>query len=168
MINLLHHFGEYLHASFDVRNLQRVVPLKEELELVNSYLYIEQQRFGQLLHIEWDIDHHINIDIPPISIQNLVENAIRHGVLKQEKGGTVCIRIKDGPDFVAISVIDNGVGIDPTILHELQSGNDNKSTNSGIGIRNTDLRLKRIYGQRLHIESTLNKGTTISFRIPKN
>ncbi|WP_286926571.1 MULTISPECIES: hybrid sensor histidine kinase/response regulator [Lysinibacillus] len=168
MINLLHHFGEYLHASFDVRNLQRVVPLKEELELVNSYLYIEQQRFGQLLHVEWDIDSPINIDIPPISIQNLVENAIRHGVLKQEKGGTVCIRIKDGPDFVAISVIDNGVGIDPTILHELQSGNDHKSTNSGIGIRNTDLRLKRIYGQRLHIESTLNKGTTISFRIPKN
>jgi len=168
MINLLHHFGEYLHASFDVRNLQRVVPLKEELELVNSYLYIEQQRFGQLLHVEWDIDSPINIDIPPISIQNLVENAIRHGVLKQEKGGTVCIRIKDAPDFVAISVIDNGVGIDPTILHELQSGNDHKSTNSGIGIRNTDLRLKRIYGQRLHIESTLNKGTTISFRIPKN
>jgi len=168
MVNLLHHFGEYLHASFDVRNLQRVVPLKEELELVNSYLYIEQQRFGQLLHVEWDIDSPINIDIPPISIQNLVENAIRHGVLKQEKGGTVCIRIKDAPDFVAISVIDNGVGIDPTILHELQSGNDHKSTNSGIGIRNTDLRLKRIYGQRLHIESTLNKGTTISFRIPKN
>lgn len=168
MINLLHHFGEYLHASFDVRNLQRVVPLKEELELVNSYLYIEQQRFGQLLHVEWDIDSPINIDIPPISIQNLVENAIRHGVLKQEKGGTVCIRIKDGPDFVAISVIDNGVGIDPTILHELQSGNDQKSTNSGLGIRNTDLRLKRIYGQRLHIESTLNKGTTVSFRIPKN
>jgi len=168
MINLLHHFGEYLHASFDVRNLQRVVPLKEELELVNSYLYIKQQRFGQLLHVEWDIDRHINIEIPPISIQTLVENAIRHGVLKQEKGGTVCIRIKDGPDFVAISVIDDGVGIDPTILNELQSGNDNEWNSPGVGIRNTDLRLKRIYGQRLYIESTLNKGTTVSFRIPKN
>lgn len=168
MINLLHHFGEYLHASFDVRNLLRVIPLKEELGLVTSYLYIEQQRFGQLLHVEWDIDRHINIEIPPISIQTLVENAIRHGVLKQEKGGTVCIRIKDDPDFVAISVIDNGVGIDPTILNELQSGNDNKKTNYGVGIRNTDLRLKRIYGQRLHIESTRNKGTTVSFRIPKS
>ncbi|AVK86894.1 hypothetical protein C3943_02430 [Lysinibacillus sp. B2A1] len=103
-----------------------------------------------------------------MSIQTLVENAIRHGVLKQEKGGTVCIRIKDGPDFVTISVIDDGVGIDATILYELQSGNDNEWNSLGVGIRNTDLRLKRIYGQRLHIESTLNKGTTISFRIPKN
>ena len=63
MIDLMHHFGEYLHASFDVRNLQRVVSLKDELELVRSYLYISQQRFGDLLIIEWDIDDNINIEI---------------------------------------------------------------------------------------------------------
>ncbi|MDM5246107.1 ATP-binding protein [Lysinibacillus sp. G4S2] len=165
MINLMHHFGEYLHASFDVRNLQRVVPLKDELELVRSYLYIEQQRFGELLNIEWDIDDIVNIEIPPISLQTIVENSIQHGVLKQEEGGTVCIRIKDFPDYVAISVIDDGVGIDPSKLDELQSGS--YSTNSGVGIRNTDLRLKRIYGQRLQINSTLNEGTTITFHIPK-
>jgi len=165
MIDLMHHFGEYLHASFDVRNLQRVVSLKDELELVRSYLYISQQRFGDLLIIEWDIDDNINIEIPPISLQTLVENAIVHGVLKQEEGGTVCIRIKDCPNHVAISVIDNGVGIDPSLLDELQSGSD--SPNSGVGLRNTDLRLKRIYGQRLQINSTLNEGTTITFHIPK-
>ncbi|MGE7691643.1 ATP-binding protein [Lysinibacillus sp. NPDC097214] len=165
MIDLMHHFGEYLHASFDVRNLQRVVPLKDELELVRSYLYINQQRFGDLLNIEWDIDDTINIEIPPISLQTLVENAICHGVLKQEEGGTVCIRIKDFPDHVAVSVIDDGVGIDSSILDELQSGSH--SPNSGVGLRNTDLRLKRIYGQRLQINSTLNEGTTITFHIPK-
>ncbi|MED3804246.1 ATP-binding protein [Lysinibacillus xylanilyticus] len=166
MIDLMHHFGEYLHASFDVRNLQRVVPLKDELELVRSYLYINQQRFGNLLNIEWDIDDNINIDIPPISLQTLVENAIRHGVLKQEEGGTVCVRIKDFSDHVAVSVVDDGVGIDPSILDELQSGSN--STNDGVGIRNTDLRLKRIYRQRLQIKSTLNEGTTVTFHIPKN
>jgi len=165
MIDLMHHFGEYLHASFDVRNLQRVVPLKDELELVRSYLYINQQRFGDLLNIEWDIDDTINIEIPPISLQTLVENAICHGVLKQEEGGTVCIRIKDFPDYVAVRVIDDGVGIDSSILDELQSGSH--SPNSGVGLRNTDLRLKRIYGQRLQIKSTLNEGTTITFHIPK-
>ncbi|MBG9456866.1 hypothetical protein ABE61_23520 [Lysinibacillus sphaericus] len=166
MIDLMHHFGEYLHASFDVRNLQRVVSLKDELELVRSYLYISQQRFGDLLNIEWDIDDNINIEIPPISLQTLVENAIVHGVLKQEDGGTVCIRIKDCPNHVAVSVIDNGVGIDSSLLDELQSGD--YSPNSGVGLRNTDLRLKRIYGQRLQITSTLNEGTTITFHIPKN
>ncbi|MCL1702943.1 ATP-binding protein [Lysinibacillus sp. Bpr_S20] len=165
MIDLMHHFGEYLHASFDVRNLQRVVPLKDELELVRSYLYINQQRFGDLLNIEWDIDDHINIEIPPISLQTLVENAIRHGVLKQEEGGTVCIRIKDFLDYVAVSVIDDGVGIDPSIIDELQSGSH--SSKSGVGLRNTDLRLKRIYGQRLQIKSKINEGTNITFHIPK-
>lgn len=165
MIDLMHHFGEYLHASFDVRNLQRVVPLKDELELVRSYLYINQQRFGDLLNIEWDIDDNINIEIPPISLQTLVENAIRHGVLKQEEGGTVCIRIKDFLDYVAVSVIDDGVGIDPSIIDELQSGSH--SSKSGVGLRNTDLRLKRIYGQRLQIKSKINEGTNITFHIPK-
>ncbi|MFJ6210414.1 ATP-binding protein [Lysinibacillus sp. NPDC092081] len=165
MIDLMHHFGEYLHASFDVRNLQRVVPLKDELELVRSYLYINQQRFGDLLNIEWDVDDNINIEIPPISLQTLVENAIRHGVLKQEEGGKVCIRIKDFTDHVAVSVIDDGVGIDPSILDELQSGSH--SPNTGVGLRNTDLRLKRIYGQRLQITSALNEGTTVTFHIPK-
>ncbi|MGE7091125.1 hybrid sensor histidine kinase/response regulator [Lysinibacillus sp. NPDC048646] len=166
MIDLMHHFGEYLRASFDVRNLQRVVPLQDELELVRSYLYINQQRFEGLLKIEWDVDENIDIEIPPISLQTLVENAICHGILKQQGGGTVCIHIKDFSDYVAISVIDDGVGIEPSTLAELQSGNNPTST--GVGLRNTDLRLKRIYGQRLQIKSIPNEGTTITFHIPKN
>ncbi|MEK3729726.1 MULTISPECIES: hybrid sensor histidine kinase/response regulator [Lysinibacillus] len=165
MIDLMHHFGEYLHASFDVRNLQRVVPLEHELELVHSYLYIKQQRFGELIHIEWDIDENIEIEIPPISLQTLVENAIRHGILKKTEGGTVCIRIKDYTTYIAISVIDDGVGISPSLLEELQANHETAC--SGIGIRNTDLRLKRIYGQRLQIQSTVNQGTNVTFHIPK-
>ncbi|MFJ5790774.1 ATP-binding protein [Lysinibacillus sp. NPDC097162] len=165
MIDLMHHFGNYLHASFDVRNLQRVVPLRDELELVRSYLYIEQERFGELLQIDWDIDDHIQIEIPPISLQTLVENALRHGVLKQKDGGTVCIRIKEYSDYVTVSVIDDGIGIEASTLTQLLS--DTNTTSRGIGLRNTDLRLKRIYGQRLQIKSTPNEGTTITFNIPK-
>ncbi|MFJ7668692.1 ATP-binding protein [Lysinibacillus sp. NPDC097195] len=165
MIDLMHHFGKYLHASFDVKNLQRVIPLHDELELVRSYLYIEQQRFGDLLQIVWDIDENINIEIPPITIQTLVENALRHGVLKQKEGGTVCIRVKELSQYVAISVIDDGIGIDASTLDGLLS--ETNTSSPGIGLRNTDLRLKRIYGQRLQITSTPNKGTTITFHIPK-
>lgn len=165
MIELLHHFGEYLHASFDVKNLQGVVPLQHELDLIRSYLYIEQQRFEGLLHIEWDIDETIKIDIPPLSLQTLVENAVRHGVLKQENGGTVCIRIKNQTTYVEVSIIDNGVGIDASTLAELLS--DTNDSFRGIGLRNTDNRLKKIYNQRLKIKSKLHVGTTISFHIPK-
>jgi len=164
-IDVMHHFGKYLHASFDVKNLQRAIPLHDELELVRSYLYIEQQRFGELLQIVWDIDEHINIEIPPISIQTLVENALRHGVLKQKEGGSVCIRVKDLSQYVEISVIDDGIGIDANTLAGLLS--DTNTTSQGIGLRNTDLRLKKIYGQRLQIKSTPNEGTTITFHIPK-
>ncbi|MEG0258326.1 MAG: ATP-binding protein [Lysinibacillus sp.] len=166
MVELLHHFGEYLHASFDAKNLQRVVPLQHELDLIRSYLYIEQQRFGELLQVEWDIDENIEIDIPPISLQTLVENAVRHGVLKQDNGGTVCIRIKNKTTYVEISVIDNGVGIDSDTLAELLS--DTNESFRGIGLRNTDHRLRKIYNQRLNIMSKLYEGTTISFQIPKN
>ena len=165
MVDLLHHFGEYLHASFDAKNLQRVVPLQHELDLIHSYLYIEQQRFEGLLQIEWDIDENIEIDIPPISLQTLVENAVRHGVLKQENGGTVCIRIKDRTTYVEVSVIDNGVGIDAATLAELLS--DTNESFRGIGLRNTDHRLRKIYNQRLKIISNPNEGTAISFHIPK-
>ncbi|WP_376711855.1 sensor histidine kinase, partial [Bacillus paralicheniformis] len=85
----------------------------------HSYLYIRQQRFGELIHIEWDIDENIEIEILPISLQTLVENAIRHGILKKTEGGTVCIRIKDYTTYIAISVIDHGVGISPSLLEEL-------------------------------------------------
>ena len=166
MIDLLHHFGEYLHASFDAKNLQRVVPLQHELDLIRSYLYIEQQRFGERLQIEWDIDENIEIDIPPISLQTLVENAVRHGVLKQESGGTVCIRIKNQKTYIEVSVIDNGVGIDAATLVELLS--DTNESFRGIGLRNTDHRLRKIYNQRLNIISKPNVGTTITFHIPKN
>jgi len=62
-------------------------------------------------------------------------------------------------------VIDDGVGISPSLLEELQANHETAC--SGIGIRNTDLRLKRIYGQRLQIQSTVNQGTNVTFHIPK-
>lgn len=166
MVELMTHFGDYLRASFDSRNLQRVIPIQEELKLISSYLFIEQQRFGDLLHVEWDVDEKIIVDIPPISIQTLVENAIRHGVTKQDSGGTIWITVKDQADYVEISVRDNGVGMNPETVALLLD--DTILLGKGVGVRNTNQRLKKIFGYGLEIESKLGVGTTFTMKIPKN
>ncbi|WP_048601377.1 ATP-binding protein [Rubeoparvulum massiliense] len=165
MVTLLDKFGNYLRGSFDVKNLQRLVPLEHELELVRSYLYIEQERFGERLQVHWEIEDDLVLEIPPLTIQPLVENAVRHGVLKRPSGGTIWISITTQADGTRIAIKDDGVGMDEEkvqkVLHE------KNMSERGIGILNTNRRLKRIYGQGLQIISSPNQGTTIMFMIPK-
>lgn len=165
MVKLLDEFGHYLHGSFDEKNLQRVVPLEHELDLVRSYLYIEKERFGERLQIEWEIDENLMIEIPPLTIQPLVENAIRHGVLKKASGGTICIRITDHENCAEIAIIDNGIGMDEAKLNQVLD--EKNETERGIGVINTNRRLKRIYGRGLQITSLPNQGTEVMFEVPK-
>lgn len=163
MIGLLEKFGNYLQRSFHVTNSETVIPLNNELDLVRSYLYIEKERFGERLTIEWDLDI-ININIPPLSIQPLVENAVQHGVLKQIEGGTVVIRIKKASNGVDVIITDNGVGMDQQKINKIL--NNTLTAFQGIGIINTNKRLKKIYGKGLTIESQPGIGTTVHFTIP--
>ncbi|WP_062106336.1 ATP-binding protein [Bacillus niameyensis] len=166
MATLLDKFGQYLQKSFDPINLQSSVPLEHELDLVRAYLHIEQERFGNMLKVEWAVDGNLDLYIPPLSIQTLVENAIRHGVLKQIHGGTVLIKITNFAEFAEVKIEDNGVGMDETTVEQLLLPDDSKRTR-GIGLINTNKRLKQLYGTGLTIQSTLGKGTTISFAIQK-
>lgn len=166
MIALLEEFGNYLQASFHNANLKRVVPLQHELELLRSYLYIEQERFGDRLKIIWLVPEQLRVELPPLSIQPLVENAIKHGILVRASGGTIIIQIKEFPDLVEIQITDDGVGMTEERVQDLLQGNSGKER--GIGLLNTDRRLKQLYGHGLNIQSVLNHGTTISFIIPKN
>ncbi|NEW07352.1 response regulator [Paenibacillus sp. SYP-B3998] len=161
---LLDVFGDYMRSNFDAHNLDRVVPLEREIELVRSYLYIEKERFDDRLQIVWEVDENIQIWLPPLTIQTLVENALNHGILKRASGGTVHIRISDLKECVEISIKDNGVGIGEDKLHGLLNNRPDKRR--GIGLLNTDQRLKQIYGQGLLIQSTIGQGTTVSFKIP--
>lgn len=166
MINLLNEFGNYLHASFDPSNLNQLVPLENELELVRSYLYIQKERFEDRLNVEWEIDNDVDILIPPLSIQTIVENAIKHGILKCSSGGTIKIQIKKQVESVNIKITDNGVGISSDKQKELFNHQETKS--QGIGIFNTDKRLKQLFGSGLKIVSEPNSGTIVSFSIPIN
>ncbi|KJS64814.1 MAG: hypothetical protein JL50_18185 [Peptococcaceae bacterium BICA1-7] len=159
---LINDLANYLRQSFDFKNLDMFVPLDKELSLVSSYLQIEKARFGDELNVEFFIDHTIQIDIPPLSIQPLVENAIRHGLRKKEGGGTVTVTVRKCPEGVLVAVSDNGRGIPSDRLDRLLT-TDNVT---GIGLRNIDSRLKKLYRGGLSIESEALKGTEISFTIP--
>jgi sensor histidine kinase YesM len=162
---MLEAFGNYLKASFDFRNSRRFVPLAHELDLARSYLYIEKERFEDRLDIRWEVAENLTLQLPPLSIQPLVENAIRHGVLKRLRGGVIQIRITDLGDCAEIAVIDDGVGMnEETMRHLLDRKHPKKS---GIGLLNTDRRLKQIYGKGLQIQSTPDLGTTVSFTVSK-
>ncbi|MBB6671882.1 ATP-binding protein [Cohnella nanjingensis] len=164
MSALLEAFGHYLRASFDFRNLERLVPLEHELGLVRSYLYIEKERFDDRLSIRWEVDEGIQLQVPPLSIQPLVENAVRHGLLSREEGGEIHIRISANEHEAEISVADNGVGMDEEEARRvLDSRQDVKA---GIGLSNTDRRLKQLYGKGLQIRSVPNQGTIVSFVVP--
>lgn len=165
MQDLIHAFSSYLRISFSFWSAKQLVPIAHELELVQSYLFIEKERFENRLHISWEVDDNIDIVLPPLSIQPLVENAVRHGVLSQTRGGTVKIRIVERGSEVTISIIDDGIGISEEKVQKLldQPLQDKK----GIGLHNTDKRLKQLYGQGLTISSKQHQGTTISFTIPK-
>lgn len=165
MRKLLGVFGNYLRASFDFQNTSRLVPLTHELKLVEAYLYIEKERFEERLRIVWEGEENLQLLIPPLSIQPLVENAVRHGLLARSRGGTLTIRIEDRVESAFIEVADDGVGMDEATLH--RALDPSPSSHTGIGLRNTDRRLKQIYGSGLHIDSRLGQGTTISFTVTK-
>lgn len=120
MSRLLERFSHYLQSSFYLKNLDKVVPLQDELDLLTSYLYIEKERFGERLHIEWELDKiEEKVMVPPLSIQTLVENAVNHGVLKKIDGGTIHIQIRKKDGYVEIAIIDDGVGMEEEMIKQL-------------------------------------------------
>lgn len=163
MVELLHAFASYLRASFDFQNAGELVPISHELELVQAYLYIEKERFCERLLVIWEVEDDLETYIPPLSIQTLVENALRHGILNRPEGGTVRISIKHEGEDVVILIEDDGVGMSEERVQQLSS--EQRDGAIGIGVWNTDRRLKQAYGTGLCIQSEEGKGTTISFRM---
>ncbi|MBB6633078.1 response regulator [Cohnella thailandensis] len=167
MRDLLIAFGDYLRASFDSANSEQLVSLRKELELVRVYLYIEKERFEDRIQVAWEVDELPGLQIPPLSIQPLVENAVRHGVLRRYAGGTVRIRIQDLGDGAEITVEDDGVGLELDKLPQAPFRGEPTGRHAGIGLANTDRRLKQIYGKGLLIRSRPGEGTSVSFAVPK-
>ncbi|WP_200901434.1 hybrid sensor histidine kinase/response regulator [Paenibacillus sp. DMB20] len=166
MRNLLDELSNFLRNKFKFQNTDGLVPIEEELSLVRSYLYIEKVRFEERLQVVWEVDDYEELKIPFLSIQPLVENAIRHGVMKRTRGGNIFIRVSVFKTHAEITVEDDGVGMDEVQLQRiLERKTDSRS---GVGLINTDQRLKRHFGTGLHIKSLLGKGTKVTFHVRNN
>lgn len=160
-------FASYLRISFHFLNAGELVTLSHELELVRAYLYIEQERFGSRLTVEWIVDPDDDPLLPPLTIQPLVENAVKHGLLGRKTGGTVRIRIERRDDATFVAVEDDGGGMTREQAGMLLQMEPSTEGRSGIGLSNTNRRLKRLYGQGLTIRSEPGEGTSVSFVIPR-
>lgn len=156
--------SQYLRGSFDFKQLDALTTLDNELKLVKAYIHIEKARFGERLDVEFDVDAAPYTRIPPLTLQPLVENAIRHGLMSNLKGGKVKISIKAKlNDVVSLAVEDNGCGMSREKLDKLLSPVADKK---GVGLWNISQRIKLLYGNPIQIESVEGKGTKISFDIP--
>lgn len=157
-------FASFLRISFNYLNTGELVELSHELELVRSYLYIEKERFGERLSVIWNVGQAIELMLPPLSIQPLVENAVRHGLLSRSAGGTLTLTITRMHGGIKVEVQDNGKGMTEEQVQLLLT--TSMQEKNGIGIANTNRRLIHLYGQGLSIMSEPDVGTTVSFIIP--
>ena len=148
------------YLRYNLENSCKLVPLEMELEQVKAYFNIEKARFGDKISLNIDVDENIkNISIPSLIIQPLVENSIKHGLLKKREGGFGNIIAKKENKGCLITIEDNGVGIDQKIIDNLDDRID-----KNIGLKNVHNRIKLIYGKGLVVEK-LETGTKISFYI---
>lgn len=143
------------------------VTLGEELEYVHTYLVLEKARFGKKLKIIQNIDDTLlQYRVPVLSLQPLVENAVKHGLTPKIEPGAVKISGHIEGDDLVLVVADDGVGIpEDKLPHILAPG---YGSANGVGLSNVNERLKSLYGEQyaLQIDSTVGKGTTVYLRVP--
>jgi len=142
------------------------VPLREEMEFIDNYLDIEVVRFGQdKLHVVKELDPaSLDVMIPAMLLQPLVENSIKHGLSSKIDGGSITLRSRISDTKVIVEVEDDGIGMGAAQLLERQTG----LGGTGIGMANVAERLKVLYGDTAHmtIDSREGKGTLVRLRMP--
>lgn len=151
-------FAAYLRGNLDSVKRTKPVPFEKELEHVRIYLSLEKIRFDEELNIVWNTQA-TGFLIPALTVQPLVENAVKYGVGKKVGGGTVTISSAEYPDRFEVAVSDDGVGYDPSVVQD--------DGRSHIGIDNVRSRLASMMGGRLNITSQQGAGTTATIIIPK-
>lgn len=133
------------------------VSLRNEIQFIKGYLELEKARFQERLHIDWQVDTSLlDEQVPPMIMQPIVENAIKHGISPLIEGGTISISIQPENDHISFEIADDGVGFHTPSSHK---GN-------GVGLTNTQKMLQHMYGTYLDIKSSNKEGTTVSFKLP--
>ena len=161
---LITDLGEYLSRCYYFDSTTPMVSLQKELETVNIYVNIEKARFRERVNFHIVCDSIPEINVPRLVLQPLVENAIRHGILKKAQGGNVWLNLECTDEGVYFEVKDDGVGMSDEMIATLTRANADRK---GIGIINIHNRLLKYYQKGLTIKKT-ESGISVSFYIPKD
>ncbi len=153
----IENFSLYLRQNMESMNRVEPIPFDTELKHVEQYLYLEKLRFGERLSIHYDIGFS-DFALPVLSLQPIVENAVKHGVLKKEEGGSVWIKTCREGGKVVLTVEDDGVGFRPELM-----GKDGRMH---IGFENVKKRLKMQCKGNVTVDSTVGLGTKVTMTIP--
>ena len=152
-------FSDYLRENMDFADKSNPISFSEELKHIETYVWLEKLRFPNRLNMEYDIKC-TSFPIPALSVQPMVENAIKHGICKNRSGGTVRLCSFETDQFYCVTVSDDGTGFDVQ-----KKVDDNRQH---LGIKNTRYRIREMLGGSLDIESLPGKGTTVTIKIPKD
>jgi two-component system, LytTR family, sensor kinase len=162
---LLLEFADFTRYSF--RRHGDFTTLAEELRSIDRYLLLERARFGDRLQVTVQVAPEVlPVTVPFLSVQPLVENAVRHGLEGKPGPGRVTIVARDIGQEALISVEDDGTGIDPDAVRRTLAG---QPDGDSIGLGNVDERLRQVYGDDygLTVETAPGAGTKVSMRVPK-
>lgn len=152
--NLTIEFSQYLRRNLDTLTNEELIPFEQELEHVECYLKIEKARFRESLNVIYSIQCK-DFSIPPLTVQPLVENAVKHGITKKASGGTIKISTFEEDNHYVVEIIDDGVGFDTENM-ELH-----------IGLQNVRSRIAAMCRSELTVKSTVGVGTRVRLEIPK-
>ena len=155
---------------YNIQVSDRLVTLKDELQMVEYYLKIQEYRFGDRIRSELKVDETVDDSalIMPLTIQPFVENAFVHGLEEKDSGGYLSVSVHMEKD-IQIEVCDNGVGMDYYQLGQLRKiMREDVGDQEHIGVRNVNQRIHLLYGSQygIHVESELRKGTKVIITIP--
>jgi len=168
-------FSAYMRDNTDAVARTEPVPFAMELQHVKRYVSLEQMRFGDKLAVMYDIDT-TDFRLPALTVQPIIENAIKHGIGKKENGGFVRLSARERQGVVRIEIADNGVGMDERTLYGLTGSilqtaeSVNRPEGDGrshVGLTNVRERLRLMSHGTLAVSSQPGRGTTVIISIPK-
>lgn len=161
--NAMDDFSAYLRANIDNSIKKTYIPFSQELENIKHYLNLERLRYGDKLQVFYNIQDS-SFYLPVLTLQPVVENAVKHGVGNKKSGGSIIISTLNENDRVLIKIEDNGVGIDADSIDDIPINNDNRGH---IGLISVKERIEVLLGGTMLFRSRKNEGTTVIIDVPK-
>lgn len=157
-VETIDEFARYVRGNLDALTMKKNIPFEWELEHVKSYLAIEKKRFGNRIHIVYKIEA-TDIFLPALTLQPIVENAVKHGITKKLEGGTIHISSSTERDDFIIRIKDDGVGFKEGDVFE-------KNNECHVGIHNVRSRIESMCNGKMNVYSVLGEGTEVEIRLP--